>query len=229
MRSTRLVVTAGVLLLTSAASGQTANTPTARQTAAMIGLSPESLVVAEVTVSEVQAMMGRLEAATPLRDLLSDALRAMDAEVVILTQLAEEIFASGLTEQLDLARLEAEARLEAARAEAQSAQEILFALAAADLDTGRRERLDDCRDTLRHSVDPSFRVLFLESSHWRSLARAEKRERAFAAAEAARAKARPLTTTEQALLHGARVHSDVEQAQQLLATQLEAVRAALNG
>jgi len=126
-----------------------------------IGLTPEALVVADLSPQEAQTIVTRLEGATAQRTALAETHAALSAQVHLVTTLREQVSANPGDGELRQDLAEAEVQLTAVREALATAQQALR-----DVALNGFGQQDVARLTVSHSaIEPSEKITATTS--WR--------------------------------------------------------------
>lgn len=143
-----------------------------------VGITPESLVIADFTVTESTTIFGQLDAAEDEREAVDYAHAEIVSDSVTVAQLRQALAYDPENDDL-LSQLEqAEADLAMSRATLDANQQDLLDVALEGMISTSIQALDTWRDGCTFRVLPEFRVADREDEKWRALevaVRAEKR------------------------------------------------------
>jgi len=186
-----------------------------------IGLRPEVLLAAGLSAADGGAIVGRLRLAAEARASLQSAQGGVDLAVQSLAAAESELAAHPDDEAAIAALHDARAQVFAARQSLRDAKAALFAAAMQGVATETVNRVRACRASSNRHVPSAFMAASCQPADWTAI------ESAVLAEERALQLGEAVPELEAALLSQIRSQATVVQATQALATQLDAMRAAL--
>ncbi len=168
----RFAVIVGVL--TIAASPALAQNVTG--VCAEIGITPESVVIADLDAQSAMVILGRVESAVALRASLAAEHDAADAVAATITELSQ-LMLNDADEDLRQEYEAAVATLAAGRQQITALREALFDLALDGFPAPKILRITVWRQGSRYRVRRAFRAKELEHDTWKAIERALRAER----------------------------------------------------
>lgn len=163
-----------VAALTIAASPALAQNVTG--VCAEIGITPESVVIADLNAQSAMVILGRVESAVTLRESLSSQHDAADAVAATITELSE-LMLNDADEDLQQQYEAAMATLAAGQLQITTLREALFDLALDGFPAPKIQRITVWRQGSPYRVQRAFRAKELEHDTWKALERALRAER----------------------------------------------------
>ncbi len=169
----RFAVIVGVLTI----AARPALAQNARGVWAEIGITPESVVIADLNAQSAMVILGRVESAVALRESLSSQHNAADAVAATITELSELMLNAAADEDLQQEYEAAVATLAAGRQQITALREALFDLALDGFPAPKIQRITVWRQGSPYRVRRAFRAKELEHDTWKAIERALRAER----------------------------------------------------
>ena len=160
--------------LTIAASPALAQTVTG--VCAETGITPESVVIANLDAQSATVILGRVQSAVALRESLSSQHDAADAVAATITELSE-LMLNDADEDLQQEYEAAVATLAARQQQITALREGLFDLALDGFPAPKIQRITVWRQGSPYRVQRKFRAKELEHNTWKAIERALRAER----------------------------------------------------
>lgn len=174
--------------------------------AAWIGITPESMVVAQFDVPQATAVLNALDESSELRGAIADQHAQADAASDAVTTLSESLQANPDDPDLLASFEEASTALAAAQSQIEALRNDLFAAAVASASEAQRQRLIIWRSAGDRRIPAEARVQAHPADEWQQVEAAVRAERR------ALRRGEELDTEQAALLNTIRSHPDVVQA-----------------
>ncbi len=143
---------------------------------AEIGITPESVVIADLDAQSVMVILGRVESAGALRESLSSQHDAADVVAATITELSE-LMLNDVDEDLQQEYEAAVATLAAGQQQITALREALFDLALDGFPAPKIQRITVWRQGSPYRVQRAFRAKELERDTWKAIERALRAER----------------------------------------------------
>ncbi len=144
---------------------------------AEIGITPESVVIADLDAQSAMVILGRVEAAVALRESLAAEHDAADAVAATITELSELMLNAAADEDLQQEYEAAVATLAAGQQQITALREALFDLALDGFPTSKIQRITVWQQGSPYRVQRAFRAKELEHDTWKAMERALRAER----------------------------------------------------
>ena len=144
---------------------------------AEIGITPESVVIADLDAQSAMVILGRVESAVALRASLSAQHDAADTVAATITELSELMLNAAADEDLQQEYEAAVATLAAGQQQITALREALFDLALDGFPAPKIQRITVWRQGAPYRVQREFRAKELEHDTWKAIERALRAER----------------------------------------------------
>lgn len=144
---------------------------------AEIGITPESVVIADLDAQSAMMILGRVQSAVALRESLSSQHDAADAVAAAITELSELMLNAAADEDLQQEYEAAVATLAAGQQQITALREALFNLALDGFPAPKIQRITVWRQGAPYRVQRPFRAKELEHDAWKAIERALRAER----------------------------------------------------
>lgn len=143
---------------------------------AEIGITPESVVIADLNAQSAMVILGRVESAVALRESLAAEHDAADAVAATITELSE-LMLNDADEDVQQEYDAAVATLAAGQQQITALREALFDLALDGFPAPKIQRITVWRQGSPYRVQRAFRAKELEHDTWKAIERALRAER----------------------------------------------------
>lgn len=143
---------------------------------AEIGITPESVVIADLNAQSTMVILSRVESAVALRESLSSQHDAADAVAATITELSE-LMLNDADEDLQQEYEAAVATLAAGQQQITALREALFDFALDGFPAPKIQRITVWRQGSPYRVQRKFRAKELERDTWKAIERALRAER----------------------------------------------------
>ena len=144
--------------------------------AAQIGITPESVVIADLDGTSASLVLGHLEEAAALCQNLAAQHLAVDAAGVSVTALSESLLNDPGNEELIPQHQAALAALQVAKEQVVELREALFEVAVAGISPEKVAMIVVCRQGAPYRVQAGFRATQQTDNQWKAIERALRAE-----------------------------------------------------
>ena len=169
-----IVATTGLLahLIVSAQTAPSVDPANSTAIALRLSINPQSAAAAGFSVSDVQTMIGRIEAEEELRTTLASAVSQEASAQATLADLQSQQQAGVIDEQLPSQLAAAQAALNAAQASVQNTLDELFDIATDGFASATVDSLTAFAASIEYPVPDSYRVVARTDGEWKAIASA---------------------------------------------------------
>lgn len=162
---------------TIALVGRSVLAQSATAVAAEIGITPKSVVIANLDGAVTSLVVSRIQGATALREELAAGHQAVDAAAAVVTVLSQALHNDAGDNELMQQHQEAVAASNAAKLQVTAVRNALFEDAIAGLPPEQVAMITTCKEGARYRVQPEFRAKHRTGDEWRAIERALRAER----------------------------------------------------